>query len=362
MNGHAAQSGNVLRVTPATGGQEGSVFHDQAVNVVDGFTTMFTFQFTDLGGGGADGMTIIFHNAAAGLNALGDDGSGMGYAINGVGNVIENSLAIELDTWNSGGNGDIDANHVSIHTGGTGNNSYDESFSLGQVSVPNDMSDGAVHTAVVRYVNGVLAVYVDDLSTPLIAIDWDFVNGGMYANGNAAGGLNLIGGTSAYVGFTAGSGGAWENHDVLSWEWRDADVGSNSCGPANNNSSGGPGVIAASGSEVVGNNDLTLSASALPAGQFAFFVNSQTTGFTANYMGSQGNLCLGGGLGLHQGLVGNTGGAGTYSAAIDLTQVPTPAGPVAVMPGETWSWQCWFRDQNPNRTSNFTDAISITFL
>ncbi|MCP3996840.1 MAG: hypothetical protein GY722_17525 [bacterium] len=32
-----------------------------------------------------------------------------------------------------------------------------------------------------------------------------------------------------------------------------------------------------------------------------------------------------------------------------------------VLPGDTWTFQCWFRDHDPALTSNFTDAVSVTF-
>ena len=57
----------------------------------------------------------------------------------------------------------------------------------------------------------------------------------------------------------------------------------------------------------------------------------------------------------------NSGATGAFSLQLDLTSVPTPAGPVAVQPGETWYWQAWFRDNNPTPTSNFTDGIAILF-
>ena len=47
--------------------------------------------------------------------------------------------------------------------------------------------------------------------------------------------------------------------------------------------------------------------------------------------------------------------------SVDLTDVPTPSGPTTVLAGQTWNWQCWYRDKNPNNTSNFTDGIEITF-
>ena len=37
------------------------------------------------------------------------------------------------------------------------------------------------------------------------------------------------------------------------------------------------------------------------------------------------------------------------------------SGTVAAMPGETWHFQAWHRDRNPLPTTNYTDAVSITF-
>ncbi|MFT7679775.1 MAG: hypothetical protein ACI8QC_003780, partial [Planctomycetota bacterium] len=46
----------------------------------------------------------------------------------------------------------------------------------------------------------------------------------------------------------------------------------------------------------------------------------------------------------------------------DLTALPAPfGGPIMVMPGDTWNFTAWFRDANPINTSNFTDAVEITF-
>ena len=56
-----------------------------------------------------------------------------------------------------------------------------------------------------------------------------------------------------------------------------------------------------------------------------------------------------------------TGPAGVIDLTLDLTAIPQPAGPTAVLPGETWTFQCWFRDSNPGGTSNLTSAIQITF-
>jgi hypothetical protein len=52
---------------------------------------------------------------------------------------------------------------------------------------------------------------------------------------------------------------------------------------------------------------------------------------------------------------------GAVSIPVDLTRVPQPSSFVAVQPGETWRFQLWFRDVNPNVTSNFTNAVAVTF-
>ena len=47
---------------------------------------------------------------------------------------------------------------------------------------------------------------------------------------------------------------------------------------------------------------------------------------------------------------------------LDLANTPTPMGNVSVLAGQTWNFQAWYRDNNPGPTSNFTDAVSVTFL
>ena len=131
-------------------------------------------------------------------------------------------------------------------------------------------------------------------------------------------------------------------------------VGTVYCSPAIPNTTGLPGTIVASGSEVVMENDLTLVADQLPPGQFGYFLTSQTQGF---FMppGSDGFICLGGDIGRYNGDVGQ---GPTFSLQIDLMNMPVNP-PQAVAPGDTWNFQAWYRDVG--NTNNFTDAVSITF-
>ncbi|MDP6386363.1 MAG: hypothetical protein QGI93_09240 [Planctomycetota bacterium] len=136
-------------------------------------------------------------------------------------------------------------------------------------------------------------------------------------------------------------------------------VGQSYCGPANLNSTGMPARVLASGSAVAGDS-LRLIADRLPPQQFGYFLASQTQSFVPNPGGSQGNLCLGGTIARLVAQLGNSGPMGQIVVDVDTSAIPLVP-PVSVQPGETWSFQLWFRDKNPGPTSNFTDGVAIAF-
>jgi len=138
----------------------------------------------------------------------------------------------------------------------------------------------------------------------------------------------------------------------------DNDLGTPYCNPAVANSSGFPAEIFINGSDVVLDNDITLSATGMPTNQFGYFIASQTQGFVAEPgCCSVGNLCVVGTIARFQAQVQSTGGSGEFSIEADISQMPTfPA--TAVMAGETWNFQTWYRDGG---TSNFSDARSVLF-
>ena len=134
----------------------------------------------------------------------------------------------------------------------------------------------------------------------------------------------------------------------------------NYCTPATPNSSGGSAAITWFGSYTVADQDFTLVVSGLPSSQFGYFLVSQTQAVVINPGGSQGVLCLGGTIGRFSTQIQNSGALGTFSIPVDLTALPTtPA--VAVAPGDTWNFTAWYRDNNPGPTSNFTDALAVSF-
>jgi choice-of-anchor B domain-containing protein len=132
------------------------------------------------------------------------------------------------------------------------------------------------------------------------------------------------------------------------------------CTPAAN-STGSPSTIVQEGTAFLAVNDLELVARDLPTSQAGFFIVSSAQAFVANAGGSQGNLCVGANTGRYLSQVGNSGATGEIRLVVDATAVPQPAGTQATLPGDTWNFQCWHRDQNPGQTSNFTPGYSVTF-
>jgi hypothetical protein len=137
------------------------------------------------------------------------------------------------------------------------------------------------------------------------------------------------------------------------------EVGSNFCSAVLNSSGFGAHMFG-TGSNVVADNSLTLNAECLPNNSSGYFFVSQGTIFVPNVGSSSGNLCIGGGpVGRFLADVVNTGSGTTVSVLTDLTSLPQPTGSVAVLPGDTYNFQYWFRDIGS--TSNFSDALAVTF-
>ena len=128
------------------------------------------------------------------------------------------------------------------------------------------------------------------------------------------------------------------------------------------NSTGSAAWITARGFSWETDASLRLTCSDMPQNSFGHFFVSNVPGFVANPGGSQGNLCLQGAVGRFNqpGQILNSGSAGSFTLfGVEGIDLPSPTGPVSAMPGETWYFQCWFRDFGPS--SNFSNAVEVTF-
>lgn len=124
------------------------------------------------------------------------------------------------------------------------------------------------------------------------------------------------------------------------------------------NSTGGGGLLGASGTRGIAAADLVLEASQLPPGQFGTFLQGQNSvngGLGAAF--GDGLRCAGGALIRLQQAVSTSGGGS--SSSIDV------AAEGGVAPGDTRTYQLWYRDPLASACStnfNFTNGIEVTWL
>lgn len=197
LNGSAAGAGSVLRLTPAASSQAGSAYltRDFGFSAASSFQTNFQFQIAT---GGADGFAFVMQNSTAGSAALGTTGGDLGYR------TVSPSIAVEFDTFQNSSYGDPSNNYIGLLANGNMANH------LATAPPGFTLNSGVVANAWVTYVAGThkLSVYASTSSTqpatPLFTATID---------------LFATLGSRFYVGFSAGTGGQFQRHDILSWQF-----------------------------------------------------------------------------------------------------------------------------------------------
>jgi Legume lectin domain len=216
--GDARISGKVLRLTPAHEFRSGAAWFPDKQAVASGFETTFQFQLTQPGGlgHGADGFAFVLQNS--GSRALGGRGSAGGFALaspeNGSQPGIPWSIAVFFDTFRNGDEGDPSGNYIAFRNSGKpAEMRWPESRLASTRDLRVHLKDRKVHTARIAFVPPVLAVFLDDSTNPVLQarVDLSIV-------------VDQQG--SAWVGFTASTGGGFENHDILNWSFDGANVSS----------------------------------------------------------------------------------------------------------------------------------------
>ncbi len=208
--GSARSDGSLLRLTPAKHQRTGGVWFQHTQPVAAGFDTEFTFRFTKQAGlgPGADGIAFVIQNRStaelAGRGASGGFAPGDGFRQPSSPGIPE-SVAVFFDTYRN--EEDPSDNYIVLCTNGK----------LGQMNwpptrlgisgrLPVRMKDGNVHSVRIRYVRPMLSVYLDRFEDAVLRAPVD---------------LTTITGAEGYawVGFTAATGGGYENHDLLKWSY-----------------------------------------------------------------------------------------------------------------------------------------------
>jgi fibronectin type 3 domain-containing protein len=189
LNGGAALSGTRLRLTDGAGNEARSAF-STAKQTVTRFTTTFTFQITNAN---ADGFTFTIQGVSP--TAVGGGGGSLGYQ--GIGS----SLAVKFDIYDNAGEG---INSTGVYTNGAAPN-----VPATTINPPIDLHSGHVMTATIAYDTANLYLSITDTTT-----NQTFTT--TFTNINIP---SLVGGQTAYVGFTAATGGAAATQDILGWTY-----------------------------------------------------------------------------------------------------------------------------------------------
>lgn len=197
LNGSSSLTGGILQLTPNTATQAGSAFLATPIPISEGtsFSSRFVFRMNGTADG-ADGMTFLLQGSAMG--ALGSAGGGLGYE------GILKSVAVELDTYQGGT--DPNANHIGLLTNGV------VSPHLSTATAPFDLENGSSHTLWVDYDGpaDTLRVYLAQGVSTTKPTTPTLTQTGLK--------LPDITGPSAWVGFTGGTGGSSNTHEVLAWQ------------------------------------------------------------------------------------------------------------------------------------------------
>jgi Chitobiase/beta-hexosaminidase C-terminal domain len=212
LNGSAVNSDDSrLQLTTGAQNQAGSFFSSAEVNV-QAFTTDFTFQ---LSGTPPIGDGITFTIQANSPTALGPDGGGLGYGpdqVNGGGG-IPKSVAVKFDLYNNAGEG---ADSTGIYVNGA-------SPTVPAINLTSSgivLSSGDTLSAHLVYDGKNLSLTIKDP-----------VSGAVYSGTFAINIPQTIGNTTAYVGFTGGSGGVIASQKILTWTYTPTTAGATSTPP-----------------------------------------------------------------------------------------------------------------------------------
>ncbi len=204
LNGVAARVGNALRLTPDVLFQRGAAYYTAPINLTGNasFQTQFRFRIGGRQGTtGTDGFTFTVQNTEFGLNTLGGFAGEMGYGSGGA-----RSLAIAFDTWDNGDE-DINDNNIAVRLNGN----VLGTLPARTVASPFDLNNGATYTSWIDYASGRLNVYLSRTAvkprTPTLTYNVD---------------LGALLGNRMYVGFTGGTGGRSNTHDILNWSFNSA--------------------------------------------------------------------------------------------------------------------------------------------
>jgi len=189
LNGNTQLNGTALQLTNGGSDQASAAWFVTPVNI-QSFTTKFTFQLSNPA---ADGITFAIQNQDTA--ALGDMGGGLGYQH------IPTSVAVKFDLYNNAGEG---TNSTGLYTDG---------------AAPTIPAIDLTPSGVNLHSGDTMAVQLTYDGTNLAMTITDTVTQATFSTSWAIDIPATVGGNTAYVGFTAGTGGLTSSQEILTWTY-----------------------------------------------------------------------------------------------------------------------------------------------
>jgi hypothetical protein len=190
LNGSAVASDDTrLQLTDGVTWQAGSVFWNVPINI-QSFTTSFEFQLSYAQG---NGFTFTIQNM--GPTALGGDSAGLGYQN------ITQSVAVKFNFYNYDNEG---SDSTGLYTDGEP-----------PVTPSVDISSSGIELG---SGDGIQATITYDGTTLTLKL-LDLVTNDTFSWSQAINIPQIVGGNTAYVGFTGGTGGLSASQKIISWTY-----------------------------------------------------------------------------------------------------------------------------------------------
>lgn len=140
LNGDAINLGDdCYQLTAAVGNQNGTAWALEQLDLSQPFAIDLDMQFGTTDANGADGMVFVLQDV--GINAVGDNGGGMGYS------GFSPSVGVEFDTWQNTNRADPFYDHIALVTNGNVNHNAATNIAGPIQADANDINieDGEFH-------------------------------------------------------------------------------------------------------------------------------------------------------------------------------------------------------------------------
>ena len=336
-NGSAKIVGPVLQLTDGNVNEAGSAFSLSQLNAAS-FSTQFSFQLLNAN---ADGFTFTLQGQGA--NALGQQGGSLGYGPSTSGGIAK-SVAVKFDLFNNQSGA---SNSTGLLVNGAATSAG--SINLGNAGI--NLHSGDLFIVSMSYDGVTLKVAITDTITGASASQ-------SYAINIPA----AVGGSTAYFGFTGGSGSQTAAQNILGWVYSPS-------------AAGPPAAPTALNATAVSASEGALSWTSGNSGATSFLVERKSSG--GNYsqiaalVGTTSYLDTGlnsGGQYTYRVRALNATGTSAYSAETPVTLLSLPLAPtnlqaVRIAPTEVdLSWQDNATNEIGYRVFRQVNASSMFFL